>query len=58
MPPFCSGEYLAKVRKDPDYGFYINKDRNFFKGCRDWEVYNINDEDCMDWLKEEYKKLQ
>lgn len=37
MPPFCSGEYEAKVYKD-EKGLYINKEDNFFEGCRDFRV--------------------
>lgn len=57
MPSFTSGEYLAKVKHDKSYGFYIDMDSNFFNGCRDYDVFNINDVDCPDWIKEEYKKL-
>lgn len=39
MPPFCSGEYKAVVKKDPDFGLYIDKDDNYFEGCRDFVVY-------------------
>lgn len=57
MPSFCSGEYLAKVFKDPDYGFYIDKEDDYFKGCRGWNVHNINDENCPEWLKKEYEGI-
>jgi hypothetical protein len=39
MPPFCSGDYKATVKKDPDFGLYIDKDDNYFEGCRDFVVY-------------------
>lgn len=39
MPPFCSGDYGAIVKKDPNYGLYIDEDDNFFEGCRDFYVY-------------------
>lgn len=39
MPPFCSGEYEAKVYKD-EGGLYIKKEDNFFKGCRDFRINN------------------
>jgi hypothetical protein len=39
MPPFCTGEYKATVKKDPDFGLYINSDDNCFKSCRDFVVY-------------------
>lgn len=35
MPPFCSGDYEAKVRKDKN-GLYIYKEDNYFNGCRDF----------------------
>lgn len=38
MPGFCSGDYEAVVMKDPIYGFYIDKEDAFFKGCRDFSV--------------------
>ena len=57
MPSFTSGEYLAKVYKDKDFGFYIDKGHSWFHSCRDWSVHNINDAECMDWLKEEYEDL-
>lgn len=37
MPPFCSGEYEAKVYKDAR-GLYINKKDNFFEGCRNYRI--------------------
>jgi hypothetical protein len=36
MPSFCSGDYLAIVKKDKDFGLYIDKDCNYFEGCRDF----------------------
>lgn len=38
MPPFCSGDFTAKVYRDPDFGLYIDKKNNYFKGCRDFYV--------------------
>lgn len=38
MPPFCSGDYGAVVKKDPDFGLYIDDDDNYFEGCRDFIV--------------------
>lgn len=38
MPPFCSGDYQAVVKKDPDFGLYIEEDDNYFNGCRDFSV--------------------
>jgi len=37
MPSFCSGDYEAKIYKDEN-GLYINKENNFFKSCRDFEI--------------------
>ena len=37
MPPFCSGNYEAVIKKD-DIGFYIDSRDNYFKGCRDFEI--------------------
>lgn len=37
MPPFCSGDYSAKIYKD-DKGLYINHEDNFMKGCRDFSI--------------------
>jgi hypothetical protein len=39
MPPFCSGDYQAIIKKDVN-GFYIDSDNNYFKGCRDFEIKN------------------
>jgi hypothetical protein len=39
MPPFCSGDYGAIVKKDPAYGLYIEDEDNYFEGCRDFYVY-------------------
>jgi hypothetical protein len=39
MPSFCTGDYKAVVKKDPFFGFYINKKDARFEGCRDFEVY-------------------
>jgi hypothetical protein len=39
MPPFCSGEYGAVVKKDEKFGLYIDDDDNYFEGCRDFEVH-------------------
>ena len=39
MPSFCSGDYGAIVKKDPDFGLYIEDDDNYFEGCRDFQVY-------------------
>lgn len=38
MPSFCSGDYKAVVKKDKDFGLYIDKDNNYFEGCRDFIV--------------------
>lgn len=38
MPSFCSGDYKAIVYKDPEFGLYIRKKDNYFKGCRDFSV--------------------
>ena len=35
MPPFCSGDYQAKIYKD-ELGLYINKKDNYFDSCRDY----------------------
>jgi len=39
MPPFCTGDYKAIVKRDPNFGLYIDKDNNYFEGCRDFEVH-------------------
>ena len=39
MPPFCSGDYKATVMIDPDFGPYIDKENNYFEGCRDFEIF-------------------
>jgi hypothetical protein len=39
MPSFCTGDYKAIVKKDPDFGLYINKEDAYFEGCRDFVVY-------------------
>lgn len=38
MPPFCSGDYAAIVKKDDNFGLYIDSDSNWFNGCRDFFV--------------------
>ena len=38
MPSFCSGDYNAVVKKDDDFGLYINSEDNYFEGCRDFIV--------------------
>lgn len=38
MPPFCSGEYGAIVKRDSNFGLYIDEDNNYFKGCIDYEI--------------------
>lgn len=38
MPPFCSGEYSAKVKKD-DIGLYF-EGNNYMKSCRDYRINN------------------
>lgn len=46
MPPFCSGDYEAKIHND-ELGLYINSEDNYFPtfdgkywsgGARDWQV--------------------
>lgn len=37
MPPFCSGDYKAVIKKDK-FGLYIDKDDNFLEGCRDFRL--------------------
>ena len=37
MPPFCSGDYSAKVEQD-EAGLYIYKRDAWFTGCRDLYV--------------------
>lgn len=37
MPSFCSGDYEAVIKKD-EFGFYIDSNDNYFKGCRDFEI--------------------
>ena len=39
MPSFCSGDYKATVKRDQDFGLYINSENNHFEGCRDFEVH-------------------
>jgi len=38
MPSFCSGDYEAVVKKDKNFGLYINSEDNYFEGCRDFIV--------------------
>jgi len=38
MPPFCSGDYSAVVKKDKDYGLYIEDGDEYFEACRDFRV--------------------
>jgi len=38
MPPFCSGDYKAKVFVDNDGDSYIDKKENYYKGCRDFYI--------------------
>ncbi len=38
MPPFCSGDYLATIYIDNDGDPYIDKEDNFFVGCRDYII--------------------
>ena len=38
MPPFCSGDYSAEVKRDPDFGLYIDQKDNHFEGCRDFDI--------------------
>lgn len=33
MPPFCSGDYEAKIYKDEN-GLYIKRKDNYLGGCR------------------------
>jgi hypothetical protein len=41
MPPFCSGDYEAKIYKD-EVGFYIDhSSHGYFKGCRDFNIKSI-----------------
>lgn len=42
MPPFCSGDYTAKIHLDSDGDPYIKKSKNFYKGCRDVYVISKN----------------
>ena len=38
MPPFCSGDYEAKIYKD-EIGFYIDhSSHGYFRGCYDFNV--------------------
>lgn len=39
MPPFCSGEYSAKIYED-EGGLYINGEDNYFDSARDGYVIN------------------
>lgn len=38
MPSFCTGDYKAVVKKDDDFGLYIDSKDNYFEGCRDFIV--------------------
>jgi hypothetical protein len=38
MPPFCSGDYQAEVYIDNDGDPYIDKNDNYFEGCRDFSI--------------------
>ncbi len=38
MPSFCSGDYVAVVCKDPDFGLYIDAEDNYFDDCRDFSI--------------------
>lgn len=40
MPPFCSGDYEAKVYKD-QHGLYIDRENNFFTGCREFSKKKV-----------------
>lgn len=35
MPPFCSGDYKARIYIDNDGDPYIDKLDNYYEGCRD-----------------------
>lgn len=37
MPPFCSGDYTARIYRD-NMGLYIKNSENWFKGARDFAV--------------------
>jgi hypothetical protein len=36
MPSFCSGDYATTVKKDENYGLYVED--QWFEGCRDFYV--------------------
>ena len=38
MPPFCSGDYSARIFVDECGEPYINQDHNFYDGCRDFYI--------------------
>lgn len=39
MPSFCSGTYEAKIFIDNNGEPYIDKSNNYYKGCRDYYIY-------------------
>jgi hypothetical protein len=41
MPPFCSGDYRAIVKKDNRGILYIDGCDNHFDSCRDYEVWRL-----------------
>lgn len=47
MPPFCSGEYSAKIFIDNDGDPFIKKSDDYSEGCRDYELIKKEDyENC------------
>jgi hypothetical protein len=38
MPPFCSGDYSAKIYLDNDGDPYIDEDEDYSDGCREMFV--------------------
>lgn len=38
MPSFYGGEYSAKIYIDSDGDPYIEKSKNYYEGCRNYEI--------------------
>lgn len=44
MPPFCSGDYSAKIYLDNDGDPYIKRKDNYMNGCRTYWIYSSDKE--------------
>ena len=44
MPEYCTGNYSAVIKSDPDFGLYFDEDQDYFEDCLTFTIIRKGEE--------------